>query len=42
MTTKKFCIPLTEENVLDVKFEYNDNAEIVYFVLNYRTKINDK
>lgn len=42
MRTKKFCIPLTEEDIIDVKFEYNDNAEIVYFILNYRTKIDDR
>lgn len=42
MTKKEFCIPLTEGDVIDIKLEYNDNAEVIYFVLNYRTKINDK
>ncbi len=42
MTTKEFCIPLTEEDMIDIKLEYNDNAQVIYFVLNYRTKINDK
>lgn len=42
MKKKEFCIPLTEEDMIDIKLEYNDNAQVIYFVLNYRTKINDK
>lgn len=42
MTKKEFCIPLTEGDMIDIKLEYNDNAQVIYFVLNYRTKINDK